>query len=206
MSTNQTQKQQLSDLIHQWHHQGKSPATSTNYSFRGVNGEIFVSRSGVDKAHFVPEDFMEVDLQGQPQPQYQHLKPSAETLIHCFLYRHFPHVSCVLHPHSLANTVLSSIFLKQKEIVFSDYEVIKGIQGNHTHDIHITLPIFANNQDMTALCAQFEARQEELNNYGFLISKHGLYTWGKDIQEAKRHLEVWEFMLECELNILKISP
>jgi methylthioribulose-1-phosphate dehydratase len=33
---------------------------------------------------------------------------------------------------------------------------------------------------------------------GYLIAGHGLYTWGKSFEIAKRHLEVLEFLLECE--------
>jgi methylthioribulose-1-phosphate dehydratase len=32
--------------------------------------------------------------------------------------------------------------------------------------------------------------------HGFLIRRHGLYTWGADIAQARRHLEVLEFLLE----------
>ncbi|MEC8305131.1 MAG: class II aldolase/adducin family protein [Planctomycetota bacterium] len=29
------------------------------------------------------------------------------------------------------------------------------------------------------------------------MHQHGLYTWGKDIDEARRHIEVYEFLFEC---------
>ncbi|HSQ21036.1 MAG TPA: class II aldolase/adducin family protein, partial [Blastocatellia bacterium] len=34
------------------------------------------------------------------------------------------------------------------------------------------------------------------NAHGFLLRRHGLYTWGNDITEAKRHVEIFEFLLE----------
>ena len=33
--------------------------------------------------------------------------------------------------------------------------------------------------------------------HGYLIRKHGLYTWGRDLDEARRHVEIFEFLLEC---------
>ncbi|NJN75665.1 MAG: methylthioribulose 1-phosphate dehydratase [Synechococcaceae cyanobacterium RL_1_2] len=168
-------------------------------------GEIWISRSGVDKSKFQPEDFIKVDQDGQPYPEYQPVKPSAETLIHCYVYRHFPKVHCVLHIHSIAATILSGLFLAQQRIIFSGYEVIKGIHGQTTHDTDLALPIFANDQDMKIFCNQLHDRQQELGNYGFLMAKHGLYAWGDSIGAAKRHLEVWEFLLECELELLKIK-
>lgn len=203
--TNEDLKQELCRLIKALHIQGKSPATSTNYSFRGTQQEIFVSRSGVDKSKFTPEDFIEVDKQGQPLPQYQAIKPSAETLIHCFLYNHFDNAGCVLHTHSVPTTVLSALFAKEQKISFSGYEVIKGIQGNDTHETTIDLPILDNAQDMYQFCETLAQRASELEHYGFLIAKHGIYAWGKTIAEAKRHLEVWEYMLECEFEILRMT-
>ena len=32
--------------------------------------------------------------------------------------------------------------------------------------------------------------------HGFLLRRHGLYTWGEDVAQAKRHLEIVEFLLE----------
>ncbi|MBV5260216.1 methylthioribulose 1-phosphate dehydratase [Synechococcus moorigangaii CMS01] len=206
-SVNHTaQKADLCHLIRHLHHQGKSPATSTNYSFLGEDQTIFVSRSGVDKSLFRPEDFLAVDFQGQPLPDYAQVKPSAETLIHCFIYANFPGTTCVLHTHSVAATLLSGLFEQKAAMTFSGYEVIKGIAGQTTHATAIALPIFANDQDMGAFCEKLAQRQAELSNYGFLIAKHGLYAWGETVAIAKRHLEVWEFMLECEADLLKIMP
>jgi methylthioribulose-1-phosphate dehydratase len=33
--------------------------------------------------------------------------------------------------------------------------------------------------------------------HGFLLSRHGLYTWGRDLAEARRHVEIFEFLFEC---------
>jgi ribulose-5-phosphate 4-epimerase/fuculose-1-phosphate aldolase len=33
--------------------------------------------------------------------------------------------------------------------------------------------------------------------HGFLIARHGLYTWGRDLAEARRHIEIFEFLFEC---------
>ena len=29
-----------------------------------------------------------------------------------------------------------------------------------------------------------------------LVAGHGLYTWGRDLAEAERHVEVFEFLFE----------
>jgi methylthioribulose-1-phosphate dehydratase len=32
--------------------------------------------------------------------------------------------------------------------------------------------------------------------HGFLIAGHGLYTWGRTIADAERHVEILEFLME----------
>jgi methylthioribulose-1-phosphate dehydratase len=32
--------------------------------------------------------------------------------------------------------------------------------------------------------------------HGFVLKEHGLYTWGADLREAKRHVEILEFLME----------
>jgi methylthioribulose-1-phosphate dehydratase len=32
--------------------------------------------------------------------------------------------------------------------------------------------------------------------HGLLLRGHGLYTWGRDVPEARRHVEVLEFLFE----------
>jgi methylthioribulose-1-phosphate dehydratase len=55
-----------------------------------------------------------------------------------------------------------------------------------------------NTQDMGALSDEVRkvlgARDGVL---GFLIAGHGLYAWGNTMDEALRHVEIFEFLLEC---------
>jgi len=180
-----------------------APATSSNYSFRNSSDikTFTISRSGVDKGLFSVQDFMVVDADGKATTTFAHLKPSAETLLHTMIYNIFPEVNCVLHTHSVANTVLSRIKQSEGCIHLSDYEILKGISGITTHEISISIPIFKNSQDIAALA-------EIVKNYfkenptipAFLLASHGLYAFGKSIAEAKRHIEVIEFLLECEMK------
>ena len=40
--------------------------------------------------------------------------------------------------------------------------------------------------------------------HGYLIDGHGIYAWGRDMPEARRHLEAFEFLLACELDLLRL--
>ena len=83
--------------------------------------------------------------------------------------------------------------------------MLKGLDGIATHDTCEDVPIFANTQDMTELAARIRADFAMLDwsapgrppCHGFLLSRHGLYTWGRDLAEARRHIEIYEFLFEC---------
>jgi len=33
--------------------------------------------------------------------------------------------------------------------------------------------------------------------HALVLHRHGLYTWGRDLREAKRHVEILEFLFEA---------
>ncbi len=80
-------------------------------------------------------------------------------------------------------------------LVIEGLEMLKGLQGIQTHDSRICIPVLANDQDLDRLSA---AARPHLAGapHGILIAGHGLYAWGADLQQAMRHLEILEFLLE----------
>ncbi len=194
-------KIQLVDCIHFLHQQGWAPATSSNYSFR-IPGEpaITISSSGKDKGTFCVEDLMEVDREGRPLDDTR--KPSAETLLHTLIYQRRPEVTCILHTHTVYNTVLSQVYEQEGNLRLTGFEILKGISGIQTHESTVDLPIFANSQDIQQLAADIALHWDQHPTLsGFLLAGHGLYTWGKSIAEAKRHIEVFEFLFDCFYKI-----
>ena len=191
-----TMNQQLAETIRAYHQKGWSPATSTNYSFRTESDSktIFVSRSGIDKSQFQPEDFICVDLEGNTIAEFAGIKPSAETLIHCVLYDLFPETQVILHSHSVYSVLMSQKF--EAEITFEGYEIQKGFAGQTTHENKISIPILPNTQDMQEFATWIHASKDSLGNHCFVIRNHGTYAWGKNLFEAKRHLETLEYLLE----------
>ncbi len=133
-------------------------------------------------------------------------RPSAETLLHTQLYRRFPDCGAVLHTHSMVQTVASRLYAQEGVIVLDDYELLKAFAGNSTHESSLELPVFANSQDMPALAAEVDQRFDAgAKMYGYLIDGHGIYAWGKNLDETRRHLDAFEFLLQCELELRKLS-
>ena len=193
-------QEKLIAVIRFFHEKGWSPATSTNYSFRNEDKKTYaISVSGIDKSQFSASDLMVIDKSGKALPAFQHLKPSQETLLHTLLYRK-ESTNAVLHTHSIASTVISRRLANQKGVYLRGYEVLKGLGNISTHDTEVFIPIFPNSQDIASLSNEVEQYyQENPDMYGFLLEGHGLYSWGKSIAEAKRHIEVLEFLFACEL-------
>ncbi len=176
---------------------GWTPATSSNFSVRlPVPDRIAISKSGVDKFVFSAEDVMVIDAKGQPVAP-KDARPSAETLLHTVLYEQ-PGVGAVLHTHSVNATVLS--LSAEAQIEIEGFELLKGFSGNDSHDLVERVPVFANSQDMAALSNQVRDRIKP-PIHGFLIAGHGLYTWGRDLAEARRHVETFEFLFECLMKM-----
>ncbi len=197
-------KEQLVQTIRFLHAQGWAPATSSNYSFR-VSSEqnFYISESGIDKGAFSIENFLYVTPEGQPIDDER--RPSAETGLHSSIYKLYPDTHCILHTHSVLNTIVSQLFLQQKALFLADYEILKGFSGVKTHQINIKIPIFENTQDIPALAKAVEVYAENEEMRAFLIAGHGMYTWGTTIAEARRHVEVVEFLLECEYRKLLLK-
>jgi methylthioribulose-1-phosphate dehydratase len=186
---------------------GWAPATSGNFSIRAdanqssSSSRILITPSGLDKGTLTPADLLEVDSDGRPVSGAG--KPSAETGLHLVLYRARPAARAILHVHTVWNTLISGYYAPRGFVPIEGYEILKGLSGVTTHQHYEQIPILENTQDYGALCAKLA---EALDNYpaahGVLLSRHGLYTWGESVAEARRHLEALEFLFEIEMRRL----
>ncbi|HLM52921.1 MAG TPA: methylthioribulose 1-phosphate dehydratase [Pseudoxanthomonas sp.] len=182
---------------------GWTPATSSNFSRRLDDRHAAITVSGRDKGRLVEDDIMVVDFDGRPVATAH--RPSAETLLHTQLYRRFPEIGCVLHTHSPVQTVASRLYAGAGRVRLEGYELLKALHGNHTHEAAIDVPVLANTQDMNVLAALVDALLDARTLWGYLIDGHGLYAWGRDMAEARRHLEAFEFLFHCELELRKLG-
>jgi methylthioribulose-1-phosphate dehydratase len=185
---------------------GWAPATSTNYSVRlqdaAAPAYCAITSSGVDKGTIELRHILAIDRHGKPIDAVG-LKPSAETPLHLLLYRILG-AGAVLHTHSLPAALLSQLARDEGQVLLSGWELLKGLSGVETHEAKISLPVFSNSQDMLTLSRRVEqSLSRKQSCYGFLLAGHGLYVWGKDLTEAKRHLEVFEYLLQCQQGVIR---
>ena len=186
---------------------GWVPATAGNISVRfdqdaaGRQGRIAITRSGGHKGFLDADSVMEVAFDGRSLTEGA--RPSAETLLHCQIYRMFPEIGAVLHGHSIAGTVLS-LEHDGSDIGFTGYELFKAFAGQSTHDVTLSLKLFANDQDIGRLAGVIEPHLAACT-LGYYIRGHGAYVWGRDMDAALARLEALEFLLECELARRQMS-
>lgn len=198
---------QVADLVQTgrlFYQRGWSVGTSSNYSVIIDRNplELLVTASGMHKGRLHADDFVRINDQGRPIVPGQP-KSSAETMLHVVAAQKMPEVRCVLHTHSIWATILGDRFFDQGHVAINGFEMLKGLAGITTHDVNYQLKIFENTQDIAALANDVgtwldeQRRASQTGPHGYLIRKHGLYTWGKDVAEAQRHIEIFEFLLEC---------
>lgn len=172
------------------------PATGGNFSARLAADRLLLTASGCHKGELKSQDFLVTDLDGKPVSATPR-KTSYETGLHTQLYRRDPSIGCVLHVHSVANTVLSR---RHKKLRLAGYELLKLLPGITTHETAVVIPVFNNDQDIERLAAQVDKHM--VKNPGmaaYLIAGHGLYAWGDTVTQARHRVEALEFMFECEL-------
>lgn len=174
--------------------------------------QLAITASGIDKGQLIPKQILMVDekahiisehppgespgfIRSSDKNQTVY-KPSDESFLHIGIVKQRG-AGAVLHTHSVWNTILSEVHAGERGIQIEGYEMLKGLDGVRTHQHSEWLPIIENSQDMRALAETVSSVLElHPQAHGFLIKRHGLYSWGKDLAEAKRHVEIFEFLLE----------
>ncbi len=155
---------------------------------------LIITVSGADKGTLLARHVVEID--GDANLLAGVGRPSSEAILHLTLAR-ARSVGAVLHTHSVWSTVLSEEFAARGGLEIAGYEMLKGLDGISTHEHREWLPILENSQEMARLSRQMEEILQRFpSSHGFLVRGHGLYTWGSDLAEARRHVEILEFLLE----------
>ncbi|QYR23714.1 methylthioribulose 1-phosphate dehydratase [Paenibacillus sp. sptzw28] len=188
---------ELSEVKSLFASRGWFPGTSGNLSirvgeFEPDNFDFAITASGKDKSLSTPEDFLFVNQGGQPSEPTK-LKPSAETLIHCEIYR-MTGCGAIFHVHTVFNNVVSELFWNRKSIPVEGVELIKAF-NIWDEEAHIDIPVVSNYAHIPSIVPEVTQRLDP-RIPGIVLRKHGIYAWGANAFEAKRHLEAFEFLFE----------
>ena len=185
---------QIAELARLCYARGWAPGTSGNFSATVSRDplRLAITTSGIDKGTLTAGDIVEIDQHGRAVAGTG--RPSAEASLHLAIAR-ARGAGAVLHTHSIWSTILSDA--DEDGLGIEGYEMLKGLDGVSSHEHREWLPVLENTQDWAAAAPQVErVLAEHPQAHGFLIRRHGLYTWGGDLARARRHLEVFEFLFE----------
>ena len=190
---------ELADVARRFYQRGWALGTSGNFSAAVATRplELCITPTGARKGALTASDFLLVDARGRVRFPPKG-KPSAETGLHIEIINSRG-AGSVLHTHSVWSTILSERHRSENGLAISGYEMLKGLDGVKTHEHREWIPIVDNDQDIPRLAARVqEVLRAQPAAHAFLISGHGLYTWGRTIAEAERHVEILEFLLETQ--------
>ena len=164
---------------------------------------LAMSPSGLDKGELSAEQILLVDEQARIVKGNG--KPSDEALLHLEIVKQ-RQAGAVLHTHSVWNNIISDLFADEHGLTIEGYEMLKGLAGVTTHEHREWLPLIENSQNMRELAVKINAvLTEQPKTHGLLLHKHGLYTWGENLREARRHIEILEFLLEARGRTLELT-
>ncbi len=193
----------LNDLKIKLYNKGWFPATSGNLSYKLHENPLMfaITSSGKDKGTVTHEDVIFVDKDAKPVEKTR-LKPSAETKIHSQIYQKTD-AGCVVHIHTVNNNFISSLYFEEGKVKLKDMEMIKALDI-WKEDAEVEIPIIENFFDLNKLAEEAgKAINPEVP--GLLIKNHGIYSWGRNEFEAKRHIEAFEFMFELMKNMILLE-
>ena len=157
---------------------------------------LAITASSIDKGRMSVNQILEVDGDGSIVRGAEG-RPSAETLLHLEVV-HSTGAGAVMHTHSVWSTVLSDYHHAHGGFHIDGFEMLKGLEGVLTHEHSEWIPIVENSQDMAALAVEARALfAKHRDIHGLLVRRHGMYTWGKDLATASRHVEILEFLMEA---------
>jgi methylthioribulose-1-phosphate dehydratase len=186
----------LCEIGRSFYARGWANGTGGNYSAVVDHDplQLAITPSGMEKGAMTPPDILQINSAGEVERGRS--RPSFEYLIHLAIVR-ARGAGAVLHTHSVWSTILSEIHATRGGLAISGFEMLKGLEGVKTHQHREWIPILENSQDMPELgCKSEDILNQHPAAHGFLLQGHGLYTWGKTLTEAKRHIEIFEFLFE----------
>jgi methylthioribulose-1-phosphate dehydratase len=156
---------------------------------------LAITASGAFKGELTTGEILEIDG-GAAVIDGRAGKASAEAALHIEIVR-TRGAGAVLHTHSIWSTLLSDRHAAAGGLAIAGFEMLKGLEGVTTHAHAEWIPILENDQDMPRLAtAVREALVHHPAAHAFLLRRHGMYTWGDTLEQAVRHVEIVEFLLE----------
>lgn len=174
----QNAAQQIVEMGKRLYEKNMAAANDGNISVKIGENAVLVTPSGVSKGYLQAETLAVVDLENNLIEGT--LPPSSETKMHLRVYRENPQIGGVIHAHPVFGTAFAAA-----EIALDKPILIESVIGIGK----IPLAPFATpgTDEVPNSIAPFVK-----NYHGVLLAKHGVLTWGKNLEQAYFRLEAIE--------------
>lgn len=195
--TPQTPTTELAETGREFYRRGWARGASGNFSILLARKplRLCITSAGNEKGTLDETNFLEIDDDGEILQGFG--RPSDETLLHLSIYRLRPKARCILYSQTVWGLLLADKNFVDGSIVMQGYEVLKGLSGRTDSVEKERIPIVENAQDQIALSHVIEnVLLENPTIHGIYIRRHGLYTWGETVEDARNNVDIFEFMFE----------
>jgi methylthioribulose-1-phosphate dehydratase len=177
--------------------------------FDSESGLVWIIAAGKDKSKLTIDDFISISLSSGNVIGETVSKPCVETPIHRSIFSNLLNAACVLHVHTVDSCVLKFHLTssnRTKYQLLPNIETIKTF-GNFTEKSNPSFLVLHNHEDALEICKDFS--QNVHNNPPqvpfFLVEKHGITVWGKNVYEANKNLEAVDFILRVMVSPRMLS-
>lgn len=164
--------------------------------------EWAITKSGKLRQSLTSSDFVYLDRHGRSLDGA--CPPSPESPFHLAIIANAG-AGAILQTHSVWSTVLSDAYSQSGGIELEGFDVLKSLSRVRAAYPVEWVPILERTEDYPALAQTVGCllkRRPEI--HAVLLRKHGLYTWGETVQEATRHMEIFELLFEVLVRQLHI--
>lgn len=170
-----------------------------------VGERIVMAPSGVQKELLAPADLFVLDragnvVDGPAAERGLRVSECRPLFLHAFDARD---AGAVIHSHALP--ALLATLIVDEAVVVTELEMMKGLAGVGFHDVH-AIPVIENTaheRDLTERLAG--AMDAHPRAHAVLVRRHGIYVWGRDWREAKRHAECYHYLLEATVEMRRLG-
>jgi methylthioribulose-1-phosphate dehydratase len=189
-------KELLCELLRQFYSLGWCTGTGGGLSVKTQQGYL-MAPSGVAKERVRPDDIFELDprfeVVGTPRPGLS-LSECAPLFRAIYEKRG---AGAVIHTHSIAVVLATRRDPSATTLSWERLEMIKGIAGARYPERH-AVPLIENAPQEAQLTEALHRALDPLpgNAHAVFVRDHGAYVWGRDVWEAKRHAEVYDWLCQ----------
>jgi methylthioribulose-1-phosphate dehydratase len=193
----------IATLCRQFYDQGWVSGTGGGISIRSGD-TVYLAPSGVPKERINPDDLFLLNREGDivQRPTSDALKPSECQHLFYNAYN-LRDAGAVLHSHSL-NAMLVTL-LYDDVFRVTHLEMMKGITGVGYHDV-CEVPIINNTAHECELTETMaDAMKAYPKSHAVLVRRHGVYVWGDDWKQAKKHAECYDYLFAAAVRMKQMG-